>query len=76
MAVLHPNRHRLIAGVILFVVVSAFGLFAGYRFRRRYAELRLGLLNMFDADYRLNPLNLYPELPRGRTLAVSLRLNF
>jgi hypothetical protein len=26
MAVLHPNRHRLIDGVILFVVVSGLGL--------------------------------------------------
>ena len=29
-----------------------------------------------DTDYRLNPLNLHADLPRGRTLAVSLRLNF
>jgi Flp pilus assembly protein TadD len=49
---------------------------AGYRFPRRAAEIRLGLLNIFDADYRLNPLNIHAELPRGRTLTVSLRLNF
>ena len=48
----------------------------GYRFPRRQAELRVGLLNLTDADYRLNPLNLHADLPRGRTLAVSLRLNF
>jgi Tfp pilus assembly protein PilF len=51
-------------------------LFAGYRFPRRYAELRLGLLNITDTDYRLNPLNLYSNLPRHRTLVASLRLNF
>ncbi len=51
-------------------------LFLGYRFARRHAELRLGLLNLFDTDYRLNPLNLTAELPRGRELTASLRLNF
>jgi Tfp pilus assembly protein PilF len=51
-------------------------LYAGYRFPRRRAELRLGLLNITDQDYRLNPLNLTPELPRERTLAVSCRFVF
>ncbi len=50
--------------------------FAGYRFPRRYAEIRLGVLNIFDRDFRLNPLNLYPDLPRGRTFTASLRINF
>jgi len=53
-----------------------FNLEAGWRFARRRAELRLGLLNLTDQDYQLNPLNLTQELPRERTLAVSLRLNF
>jgi hypothetical protein len=48
----------------------------GYRFPRRHAEVRLGIFNIFDHDYRLNPLNLHPDLWRGRTLTVSLRLNF
>jgi tetratricopeptide (TPR) repeat protein len=51
-------------------------IFVGYRLPRRYAELRLGLLNILNQDYRLNPLNLYAELPRQRTFTVSLRLNF
>jgi len=51
-------------------------LMVGYRLPRRYAEVRLGLLNIFDTDYRLNPLNLHAVLPQARTLAVSLRLNF
>ena len=49
---------------------------AGYRFARRRAEARLALLNVAGQDYRLNPLNLTAELPRERTLVVSLRLNF
>lgn len=48
----------------------------GYRFPRRHAEIRAGLLNLADTDYRLNPLNSYSALPRGRTAVVSLRLNF
>ena len=50
--------------------------FVGYRFLRRQAELRVGLLNITDRDYRLNPLNLYNELPRHRTLAVSFKFYF
>ena len=51
-------------------------IMVGYRFPRRHAELRVGLLNIFDTDYRLNPLNLHGDLPRNRTIAVSLRVNF
>lgn len=51
-------------------------LWLGYRLPRRHAELRLGLLNVTDQDYRLNPLNSYLALPRGQTVAASLRLNF
>jgi tetratricopeptide (TPR) repeat protein len=53
-----------------------FNVFAGYRIPRRLAEVRVGLLNITDRDYNLNPLNLYSELPRERTLMASLRLNF
>ncbi len=48
----------------------------GYRLPKRHAELRVSLLNLFDQDYRLNPLTSYPELPRERTLAVSLKFYF
>lgn len=48
----------------------------GYRWPRRRAELRLGVMNLTDSDYRLNPMNAYPRLPRERTAVISLRLNF
>jgi len=51
-------------------------LLLGYRFPRRYAEITLGILNLGDANYRLHPINLYPDLPRSRTLFLSLQLNF
>ncbi len=53
-----------------------FNAFVGYRFPRRHAEFRLGLLNIGDQDYKLNPLNLYAELPRSRTLSVGFKLSF
>lgn len=53
-----------------------FDVEAGYRFARRRMELRVGLLNLTDQDYQLNPLNLTPERPRERTVMVSCRLDF
>jgi hypothetical protein len=50
--------------------------YVGYRFRRNYGDVTLGLLDINDQDYKLNPLNYYNELPRERTLAVQVRLNF
>jgi Tfp pilus assembly protein PilF len=50
--------------------------FVGYRFPRRKAEVALGLLNITAQNYKLNPLNLYNELPRSRTLALRLQINF
>jgi predicted Zn-dependent protease len=51
-------------------------LYAGWRFWRRHAEVRVGLLNVTDQDYQLNPLNLYNELPRDRTFAANLKFYF
>jgi len=48
----------------------------GWRFAHRHAEIRAGILNLSDEDYRLNPLNLHADLPCGRTFVASLRLNF
>ena len=53
-----------------------FDALAGYRFPRRKAELMIGLLNLTGQDYRLNPLNIYTDRPRERTLMAQLRLNF
>lgn len=53
-----------------------FNVFAGYRFPRRRAELTVGLLNIADQDYRLNPLNLHADLARERTLTVNFKFNF
>ncbi len=51
-------------------------VFAGYRFARRRAEIRVGILNFTDEDYRLNPLNVTGRLPRERTFYSALQFNF
>ena len=48
-------------------------VFVGYRFPRRHAEVRLGVLNLTDEDYRLNPLNLHEHLARRRRVGTSMR---
>lgn len=48
----------------------------GYRSPRRIVEVRVGLLNAFDRDFRLNPLNLTAPFPRARTWFASLQLSF
>jgi tetratricopeptide (TPR) repeat protein len=53
-----------------------FNIYAGYRFLQRRCEARLGLVNMTDRDYKLNPLTLYNELPRERMLTVSFKFQF
>ncbi|PYJ05871.1 MAG: hypothetical protein DME25_07660, partial [Verrucomicrobia bacterium] len=53
-----------------------FNLQAGWRFLRRRVEARVALLNLTGRDYRLSPLNLTAELPRGREVVMSLRVNF
>ena len=51
-------------------------VFAGYRFWQRRAEVRVGVLNLGDRDYKLNPLTLYSELPRERTFTAGFKFYF
>jgi tetratricopeptide (TPR) repeat protein len=48
----------------------------GWRFRRNFGDISVGLLNLTGTDYTLNPLNPYVELPRERVVAARLRLRF
>ena len=50
--------------------------FIGYRWPRRLAEIQLGVVNIGNRDYQLNPLNLYTELARERTFVANLKFNF
>ena len=51
-------------------------LIVGYRLPRQHGEVSLGVLNVNDSDYRLNPLNVHPEFPRERVFIARLLLNF
>jgi Flp pilus assembly protein TadD len=53
-----------------------FNALLGYRTPGRRLSVTLGILNLTDENYRLSPLTLYNDLPRGRTAAVRLLLNF
>ena len=53
-----------------------FNAYAGYRMLHRRVEFTVGLLNIFDQNYQLEPLNLYNEMARSRTLLTRLRINF
>ncbi len=51
-------------------------VYAGYRMLHRRVEMTVGLLNLFDQDYKLEPLNLYNDTARSRTFLARLRLSF
>ena len=53
-----------------------FNLYLGYRFKMRHAEARLGLINLADRDYQLNPLTLHNDLPRQRAVTCSFKFYF
>ena len=53
-----------------------FNAFVGWRFLQRRVDARIGLLNIGDTNYRLNPLTLYSELPRERTFTARLQFYF
>jgi len=53
-----------------------FNAYAGYRMLHRRVELTVGLLNLFDQNYKLEPLNLYNDMARSRTFLARLRFSF
>jgi len=48
----------------------------GCRFWHRKAEVSVGILNLTDQNYQLEPLNLYNEMARSRTFFVRLLISF
>jgi outer membrane receptor protein involved in Fe transport len=50
--------------------------YAGYRFCHRKAEFSVGVLNLTDQNYRLEPLNLNNEMARSRTFLARLLISF
>lgn len=50
--------------------------FVGYRWWQRRAEFRVGIVNMNDQDYQLDPTTFYNELPRDRMLTLRFKFNY
>jgi len=50
--------------------------YAGYRMWHRKVEISVGLLNLTDQNYQLEPLNLYNEMARSRTFTARLLISF
>ncbi|MBN2505511.1 MAG: TonB-dependent receptor [Verrucomicrobia bacterium] len=48
-------------------------LAAGWRFPRQRGAITVGILNLTDTNYHLNPLNFYPELPHERVFYAQLQ---
>ncbi|HTV40085.1 MAG TPA: TonB-dependent receptor [Candidatus Sulfotelmatobacter sp.] len=53
-----------------------FNAFVGYRSPGRNLQASIGVLNITNRGYNLNPLNIYNELPLTRTLVARLQINF
>lgn len=51
-------------------------LTAGYRFPRRHLELEVGVLNVFDQGYNIDPVTYFLEQSRNRTFFASMKFNF
>jgi len=51
-------------------------VYAGYRFARRRVQILLGILDVANQDYHLNPLSTYAELPRKRTFEARVDFQF
>jgi tetratricopeptide (TPR) repeat protein len=51
-------------------------LWLGWRGLHRQVEIAVGLLNLTDQNYGLDPLSYYLELPRERMLALDFRFQF
>jgi tetratricopeptide (TPR) repeat protein len=53
-----------------------FNLYGGYRFPRRHIELMVGIVNMFNQDYNIDPVTYFLEQAHNRTFMASLKFNF
>ena len=73
------SRALVSQGVVVNVgdeLLPQLGVQVGYRFPKQHGDITLGVLNMTDEDYRLNPVTPYNELPRERVFLARLRFKF
>ena len=53
-----------------------FNAILGYRFAHNRCELSVGVLNLTDTDYRLDPITYHETLPRERTAFIRCKFTF
>ncbi len=53
-----------------------FNLFAGYRFPRRHMEVMVGVVNIGNQDYNIDPVTYFLEQAHSRTFVGSFKFNF
>jgi Tfp pilus assembly protein PilF len=53
-----------------------FNVFAGYRFPRRHVEVQVGVLNLGNRNYRLDPLTYYIDPAHERMFVANFKFNF
>jgi len=50
--------------------------FAGYRFPHRHVEISVGVLNIGNQDYHIDPVTYFLEQAHARTFVASMKFNF
>ncbi|HEX3988021.1 MAG TPA: TonB-dependent receptor, partial [Verrucomicrobiae bacterium] len=55
---------------------AQFNLYAGYRFPRRHAEVMVGVVNIGNQDYNIDPVTYFLEQAHSRTFVASFKFNF
>jgi tetratricopeptide (TPR) repeat protein len=53
-----------------------FNLYAGYRFPHRHVEASVGVVNLGNQDYHIDPVTYFLEQAHTRTFVASLKFNF
>ncbi len=53
-----------------------FNFYAGYRFPRRHIEVSVGVVNIGNQDYKIDPVTYFLEQAHSRTFVASLKFNF
>ncbi len=53
-----------------------FNFYAGYRFPRRHIEVSVGVLNIGNQDYNIDPVTYFLEQAHSRTFVANCKFNF
>jgi hypothetical protein len=53
-----------------------FNVYAGYRFPRRHVQIMVGVLNLANQDYHIDPLTYFLEQSHTRQVVASLNFTF